>query len=104
MPPSRRAARRRKLQERTHPKGYGGDPFGGFARGIDAVPSRGGIVRRLFSTFAPGLPGVGLLVMRLVGGAAFMARALAGVGSGTPMALAVAALASAAGFCLLAGL
>ena len=36
-------------------------------------------MRRLFSTFAHGWPGVGLLVMRLVGGTAFVAQSAAGL-------------------------
>ena len=61
-------------------------------------------MRRLFSTFAHGWPGVGLLVMRLVGGAAFVARALPIVASGSSTAVVVALLAIAAGLFLVAGL
>jgi len=61
-------------------------------------------VRRLFSTFARGSPGAGLLVMRLVGGTAFVARAFATLHSDTPTAAATAVLAICAGLCLLAGL
>ena len=62
-------------------------------------------MRRLFSTFARGWPGLGLLVMRLVGGTAFVARAVATLHSGPSNAVAAAAvLAIAAGLFLLAGL
>ena len=36
-------------------------------------------MRRLFSTFATGLPGAGLLIMRLVAGAVLVFRAIAGL-------------------------
>jgi putative oxidoreductase len=61
-------------------------------------------VRRLFSTFARGWPGVGLLVMRLVGGSAFVLRAATALDGGPPTALAAAVLAIVAGLFLLAGL
>jgi putative oxidoreductase len=61
-------------------------------------------VRRLFSTFAHGWPGVGLLVMRLVGGTAFISRAIVTLHSGPPAATVVAVLTMAVGLCLLAGL
>jgi putative oxidoreductase len=77
--------------------------FEGFGRRVDPVLWHGGVVRRLFSTFAPGWPGVGLLVMRLVGGTAFVTRSVTTVPSGPPSAVA-AVLAVAAGVCLVAGL
>jgi uncharacterized membrane protein YphA (DoxX/SURF4 family) len=61
-------------------------------------------VRRLFSTFAHGWPGLGLLVMRLVGGTAFVARAADTMPGGPATGVAAAVLAIAAGLCLLAGL
>jgi hypothetical protein len=61
-------------------------------------------VRRLFSTFAHGWPGVGLLVMRLVGGTAFIARAVATLRSGPASDAAPAAIAIVAGLLLLSGL
>ena len=61
-------------------------------------------MRRLFSTFAHGSPGVGLLVMRLVGGTAFVARAAATLDGGPWIAMAVAVPAIVAGLFLLAGL
>jgi putative oxidoreductase len=61
-------------------------------------------VRRLFSSFTRGSPGVGLLVMRLVGGAALVARAVATLDSGPPAAVAIGVLAIVAGLFLLAGL
>ena len=62
-------------------------------------------MRRLFSTFASGLPGTGLLVMRLVAGTALVARAIVilvgdpKLGPSTLQALAIGA-----GLLLLAGL
>jgi putative oxidoreductase len=38
-----------------------------------------GSLRRLFSTFATGLPGAGLLIMRLVAGTVLIVRAVAGL-------------------------
>jgi putative oxidoreductase len=61
-------------------------------------------VRRLFSTFARGWPGVGLLVMRLVGGTAFVLRAATTLDSAPPTGVAAAVLAIVASLCLLAGL
>lgn len=58
-------------------------------------------MRRLFSTFAPGGPGAGLLFMRLVGGVSLIAHGLTKLRTGptVPDVLAVAA-----GMLLLAGL
>jgi uncharacterized membrane protein YphA (DoxX/SURF4 family) len=61
-------------------------------------------VRRLFSNFARGWPGVGLLVMRLVAGIAFIARAAATMHNGPLTTFATAIVAILAGLCLLAGL
>jgi putative oxidoreductase len=61
-------------------------------------------VRRLFSTFATGRPGVGLLFLRLVGGTAFVARAVTTLQSGSPPAGTAAVLAIIAGLFVLAGL
>jgi hypothetical protein len=61
-------------------------------------------VRRLFSTFARGWPGVGLLIMRLVGGAAFVAQALETLHSGQPAVAVLSTFAIVAGLLLLAGL
>ena len=38
-----------------------------------------GLVRRLYSTFATGLPGAGLLIMRVVAGGALVYRGVAGL-------------------------
>jgi uncharacterized membrane protein YphA (DoxX/SURF4 family) len=62
-------------------------------------------MRRLFSTFAHGLPGAGLLVLRIAGGSACVARAVATLRGGPPAATTAAAvLAIAAGLFLAAGL
>jgi uncharacterized membrane protein YphA (DoxX/SURF4 family) len=61
-------------------------------------------VRRLFSTFARGCPGVGLLLIRLVGGTAFVLRVATTLDSGPPTGVAAGVLAIVAGLFLLAGL
>ena len=61
-------------------------------------------MRRLFSNFARGWPGVGLLVMRLVAGIAFIAQAAATMHNGPLTTFATAIVAILAGLCLLAGL
>ena len=62
-------------------------------------------MRRLFSTFARGLPGTGLLFMRLVAGIALVARAVAILCSGPRLGPAILqVLAAGAGLSLLAGL
>ena len=43
-------------------------------------------VQRLFSNFADGWPGVGLLLLRLVTGGAMLNVAIGGIGEGTPPA------------------
>lgn len=62
-------------------------------------------MRRLFSTFARGLPGAGLLLMRTVAGAASIADGLRGILNGPSMELLVLdALAILAGALVVAGL
>ena len=62
-------------------------------------------LRRLYSTFAGGWPGVGLLLMRLVVGSALIVRAASRLASDPPMnATTLAALSMAAGILLIAGL
>lgn len=61
-------------------------------------------MRRLFSNFARGWPGVGLLVMRLVAGIAFIAQAATTMHNGPLTTFATAMVAILAGLCLLAGL
>jgi UPF0716 family protein affecting phage T7 exclusion len=46
-------------------------------------------VRRLYSTFAGGWPGIGLLLMRLVGGSALVVRASSTLCSGPPLNAAI---------------
>ena len=63
------------------------------------------VLRRLFSTFAPGWPGAGLLLMRLLAGIKLIAHGLTALRSGPPIGPAIAAvLAIAAGVLLLVGL
>src|SRR5260370_32834230 len=62
-------------------------------------------MRRLFSSFARGLPGTGLLFMRLVVGTALIARAVAILCSGPKLGPAILqVLTAGAGLLLLAGL
>ena len=62
-------------------------------------------MRRLFSSFARGLPGTGLLFMRLVVGTALIARAVAILCSGPKLGPAILqVLTAVAGLLLLAGL
>ena len=62
-------------------------------------------MRRLFSTFARGLPGTGLLIMRLVAGTVLVARASVILGGGPKLGPAILQLlAIVAGLLLLAGL
>ena len=62
-------------------------------------------MRRLFSTFAGGWPGAGLLFMRLVAGIALILPAVMRLGNGPPLGAAIRpVLAIGAGLLLLAGL
>jgi putative oxidoreductase len=62
-------------------------------------------LRRLFSTFAQGWPGAGLLLLRLVAGLEILIHGSARLGSGLPVGLNIAVLLGmAAGIFLLAGL
>jgi putative oxidoreductase len=62
-------------------------------------------VRRLFSTFAHGLPGVGLLLMRLSGGIALLVQGVQALLAGPPLGPALLqAFSMALGILLLAGL
>ena len=62
-------------------------------------------LRRLFSTFASGWPGAGLLLMRLVGGAGLLYRGITGLWGSPPLGRTVLELLVAgAGMFLLAGL
>ena len=80
------------------------DSFEGFAHSSNPVRWRADSVRRLFSTFARGLPGIGLLVMRLVAGTAFIAKAAATLQNGPSSAIPAAVLAIIAGLLLVPGL
>ena len=71
----------------------------------DWIPSSGGVVRRLFSTFARGWPGAGLLLMRVIAGVALILQALESLRTEPRLAVAVAdVLAIVAGLLLLPGL
>jgi putative oxidoreductase len=62
-------------------------------------------VQRLFSTFAGGLPGVGLLLLRLLTGAALIHFGIAGVLAAPPVTIVVLQIIGAvAGILLLTGL
>ena len=62
-------------------------------------------MRRLFSTFARGAPGVGLLLMRVAAGGGLLFRAVALLAAGPPVAVAVVdVLAAGIGILLLVGL
>jgi hypothetical protein len=62
-------------------------------------------VRRLYSTFAGGWPGIGLLLMRLVGGSALVVRASSTLWSGPPINAAItSAILVGSGLLLLPGL
>ena len=78
-------------------------PFG-VSAGVGKFYARPGL-RRLFSTFAHGWPGAGLLLMRLVVGIVLVVRRTIELQSAPPISLAVMhVLAIAAGTLLLAGL
>jgi putative oxidoreductase len=62
-------------------------------------------LRRLFSTFAHGLPGVGLLLMRLAAGMVLIIHGIAALRGGPPLGSAVLhGVTTGAGVLLLAGL
>ncbi len=62
-------------------------------------------LRRLFSTFATGLPGLGLLLMRVVVGISLMYRGVIGLeGDSSSLLIVLSVLLIAGGFLLLIGL
>lgn len=66
---------------------------------------QGALLRRLYSTFARGAPGTGLLLMRLVGGIALIAHGIEELRTGQPIEPAISGvLAIANGALLIAGL
>ena len=76
----------------------------GFSAGVGKFYAQF-VLRRLFSTFAHGWPGAGLLLIRLVVGIALVVRRIIELQSAPPISLAVThVLAIAAGILLLAGL
>lgn len=69
------------------------------------LPLRRGTLRRLFSTFADGLPGAGLLFMRLVAGSMLVAQGFSSLRTGPSIGQATLdVMGMAAGVLLLAGL
>lgn len=63
------------------------------------------VVRRLFSTFAHGSPGIGLLLMRLAAGIALIVHGITKLLSGPPLGSAILpAVTTCVGILLLAGL
>ena len=61
-------------------------------------------MRRLYSTFAGGGPGIALLLMRLVVGAVVLWRASPGLSSGPPLQIVASASLALAALLLIAGL
>lgn len=62
------------------------------------------VLRRLYSTFAGGAPGIALLLMRLVVGAVVLWRAGPGLWSGPPLDIVASAALALAALLLIAGL
>ena len=62
------------------------------------------MLRRLYSTFAGGWPGIGLLLMRLVVGAVVLWHAGPGLSSGPPLGIVTSASVALAALLLIAGL
>jgi hypothetical protein len=62
------------------------------------------VLRRLYSTFAGGAPGIALLLMRLVVGAVVLWRAGPGLLSGPPLDMAASASVALAALLLIGGL
>src|SRR6202030_3280891 len=81
------------------------NPFGGFDRSSQCQKIDAYKMRRLYSTFAGGWPGVGLLFMRLVIGSALVVRAASKLWIDPPLIVTILAVLSlAAGILLIAGL
>ena len=79
--------------------------FEAFASALIKVPCLRVPLRRLFSTFAPGWPGAGLLIMRLVAGSSLIAHGLMRLWTGPPAQLLIPeVVGTVAGILLLAGL
>ena len=93
------------ISPRWAPKSGWIDPIGVVREVAEWHLSRGIVLRRLFSTFAQGWPGAGLLILRLVACGAVVASSLNRLGEaqpGEPAILQVAAI--IAGSLLLVGL
>jgi putative oxidoreductase len=72
---------------------------------LDSVQEGDTLLRRLYSTFAPGWAGTGLLLMRVVAGVSLIAHGLARLQTGPPTQFFVSStIALAIGIFLLAGL
>ena len=92
-------------QARGNLKSDNSNPFGGFGQPSQCQKISVNKVRRLYSTFAGGWPGTGLLLMRLVIGSALLARAVSRLWTDPPLNVAIlAVLALVAGILLIAGL
>ena len=79
--------------------------FGPYHPGNDFVRSRREIVQRLFTTFADGWPGGGILILRLLAGGALIVTGVAAIGAGTQSGLiGLQVLGAAAGVLLAGGL
>jgi uncharacterized membrane protein YphA (DoxX/SURF4 family) len=85
---------------------YAARPFQGFFRNHQSVTiKKVPLLRRLFSTFAPGWPGVGLLLLRFVAGFATIFHGITKLETGLPLtATLLQALGILAAILLVAGL
>src|SRR5438067_6456844 len=89
----------------THSKEWYRHSSGGFVRSWDFVSWMRVSLRRLFSTFTTGLPGLGLLLMRVVVGISLMYRGVIGLeGDRSSLLFVLSVLLIGGGFLLLIGL
>ena len=86
-------------------KSHSHDPvWGSHLRRHDPIIISRYVLRRLYSTFAGGAPGIALLLMRLVVGAVVLWRAGPGLSSGSPLHMVASAAIALAALLLIAGL